>query len=78
LKTVKVQERVPSIDEMRARLNLDSYIRSDYDANALYNDNIKNQEEMKKRKAELINGQKNLIKGINNNTNTSCYQEVFK
>jgi hypothetical protein len=75
-KTV-VSNHVPTIEELRARLNLDSY-KFEEDPNILYNDNIQNQEEIKKRKQELINGTKNLLKGIYNNTSASHYQETYK
>jgi hypothetical protein len=71
---------IPTIEEMKARIGLDkSSVNPDtnYDM-SVYNDNIKNQEEIKKRKMELINGTKNLLKGIYNNTTSSCYQEVYK
>jgi hypothetical protein len=79
----KIVERIPTLEEMRARLNLDvnnynTTKESGAEEGTVYNDNIKNQEEIKKRKLELMNGNKNLIKGIYANTTTSCYQEVFK
>jgi hypothetical protein len=65
---------------MKARIEID--LNPVRDANkfdmTVYNDNIKNQEEIKRRKMELINGTKNLLKGIYNNTSSSCYQEVYK
>jgi len=76
--TIKLSERVPTVEEMTARLNL---AKAAFDANTgevVYNDNIQNQDEMKKRKIELISGTKNLLKGIYNNTTSSNYQETFK
>lgn len=69
------------MEEIKARIGIDTNeMKSNKDAidMRVYNDNIKNQEENKKRKMELINGTKNLLKGIYNNTNSSCYQEVYK
>lgn len=77
-KKPKLNERPPTLEEMRTRLNLDSYVPYEEDPNAAYNDNIKNQEENKARKLELMNGHGNLLKGIYNNTSTSNYQETYK
>jgi len=78
----KIVERIPTMEEMRARLNLDvnnyNTTKESVEDTTLYNDSIRNQEEMKKGKMELMNGNKNIIKGIYANTTTSCYQEVFK
>jgi hypothetical protein len=64
---------------MRARLNLDKLKESiPADNNTVYNDNIGNLDEIKKRKQELVNGKKNLLKGIYNNNTSSCYQETYK
>jgi hypothetical protein len=60
---------------MRARLNLDKYKNIDQPKQ---NDNIENQEESKRRKEELMRGQKNLLKGIFPNVNTSYYHDSFK
>lgn len=65
---------------MKTRIGLEktSIIPQGKNDMSVYNDNIKNQEEIKRRKMELINGTKNLLKGIYNNTTSSCYQEIYK
>jgi hypothetical protein len=72
------EERVPTLEELRARLNLDKQNIPEFNKTAVYNDNIQNMEENKKRKSELINGHKNLLKGIYKDNTSSCYQEIFK
>jgi hypothetical protein len=74
------KESIPTIEELKARIGIDSSrvkTESNRDMN-VYNNSIRNQEEIKQRKMELINGSKNLLKGIYNNTTSSCYQEVYK
>lgn len=81
---VKYEERQPTLEELKQRMNLlndgKSSTKSEFAVtdSSIYNDNLKNLEEIKKRKAELVQGQKNLLKGIYANTTTSCYQEVYK
>ena len=75
---MKMAERVPTLEEMRTRLNLDNYKFSEKDDKTIYNDNIQNMEEIKKRKQELINGNKNFLKGIYSGATSTNYQEVFK
>ena len=75
--TFRYEERYPTVEEMRARLNLDKYKNKQLEQPKL-NDNIENQEESKRRKEELIRGQKNLLKGIFPNVNTSYYHDSFK
>jgi len=64
-----------TIEELRARLNLDAKkdITPD-DPNSI----SAMAEENKKRRQELMNGHKNLLKGIYNNITTTLYQETFK
>jgi hypothetical protein len=76
-KKTKYEERVPTIEELRARMNLDKFKDSKADQ-PVYNDQIQNNEETKKRKEELVRGQKNLLKGIYGNVNTSVYQDIYK
>ena len=69
-----------TIEEMQERLALEKQAILDKEKNSgiVYNDQIQNQEEMKKRKQELMNGNKNLLKGIYKDTMSSCYQEYYK
>jgi hypothetical protein len=73
----KYEERQPTVEEIRARLNLDKYKNVTLEQPKL-NDNIENMEENRRRKEELVRGQKNLLKGIFSNVNTSYYQDSFK
>lgn len=64
-----------TIEELRARLNLDG--KKDIpqeDPNSI----SAMAEESRKRKQELVNGHKNLLKGIYNNITTTLYNETFK
>lgn len=64
-----------TVDELRARLNLDGKKEITPDDP----DSISAMaEENKRRKLELMNGQKNLLKGIYNNVTTTLYNETFK
>ena len=51
---------------MQARLELErqAIIEKERNAGIVFNDQIANAEEMKKRKEELVNGNRNLLKGI--------------
>ncbi len=69
--------RQPTVEEIRVRLNLDKYKNVKLEEPKL-NDNIENQEEYRRRKEELVRGEKNLLKGIFPNVNTSYYQDSFK
>ena len=44
----------------------------------VFNDQIQNQEEMKKRKKELVNCTKNLLQGIYVGNVSSNYQDSYK
>ena len=70
----------PTIEEMQEKLALERQAILDKERNSgiVYNDQIQNQEETKKRKEELVNGQKNLLKGIYNNVTVTSYQDTFK
>ena len=70
----------PTIEEMQERLALEKQAIIDKERNSgiVFNDQIQNQEEIKKRKEELVNGNKNLLKGIYKDTMSSCYQEDYK
>ena len=56
----------PTIEEMQERLALEkqAIIEKEKASGIVYNDQIQNQEEIKKRKMELMNGNKNMLKGI--------------
>ncbi|MCQ2819055.1 MAG: hypothetical protein MJ252_17470 [archaeon] len=70
----------PTIEEMQEKLALERQAIIDKEKNSgiVYNDQIQNQEEIKKRKEELSNGQKNLLKGIYNNVTVTSYQDTYK
>ena len=73
-KTEKLVERVPTLEEMRARLNLDSYKLTENDGTK---DNS-NYDEVRNRKQQLNNGGRSIIKGIFNASTNTTYQEMFK
>jgi hypothetical protein len=73
-----IRERTPTVEEMRARLNLDKNNLPQVDNDFLYNNQIENLNEIKKRKQELVNGNKNLLKGIYVGATSSLYQDTFK
>jgi len=64
-----------TVEELRARLNLDGKkdITPD-DPNSI----SAMAEENKRRKMELVNGTKGLLRGIYNNITTTLYNETFK
>ena len=64
-----------TVEELRARLNLDGKkdITPD-DPNSI----AAMAEENKRRKQELVNGHKGLLKGIYNSITTTLYNETFK
>jgi uncharacterized FlgJ-related protein len=76
----KIQTHNPTIEEMQAKLELErqSIIEKEKAAGIVFNDQIANNEEIKKRKEELVNGQKNLLKGIYQGNMSSVYQEDYK
>ena len=69
-----------TIEEMQAKLELErqAIIEQEKNSNITFNDQIQNQEEMKKRKQELINGSKNLLKGVYVGNISSNYQDSYK
>ena len=69
-----------TIEEMQAKLELErqAIIEQEKNSGVTFNDQIQNQEEMKKRKQELINGNKNLLKGIYAGNLSSNYQDSYK
>lgn len=69
LTTEELREKL-GIDEMKKRLESKPPI--------IYNDNIKEFQEIERKKKELINGQKNLLKGIYPDTISTVYKESFK
>lgn len=77
--TVKYKERYPTYEEMRAKLFHDSKETDllDKPINAK-NIGYTSHEETRKRKMELMNGAKDLLKGIPPASLTSCYQEVYR
>ena len=79
-KTTKFQDRPPTLEEMRARLNIDSSKINSIPESTLstINDNFRNQEEIKKKKLELMNGNKGLLKGVYNGATSSSYQETYR
>ncbi len=64
-----------TVEELRTRLNLDGKKEITPDDPANIAAMI---EENKKRRQELQNGKKNLLKGIYNNITTTLYNETFK
>lgn len=70
---------MPTLEELRAKMNLDE-LKKKYDRKepVIFNDNLKNRQEMERHKRELIDGKKNLLKGIYGNINTSVYTESYK
>lgn len=76
-KPEKHVERIPTYEEMRVRLNIDSqkFIESQGTTQSF---SQSQKEEIEKRKKELTQGSKNIIKGIFPNTTSTVYQEVYK
>ena len=74
-KTEKLVERVPTLEEMRARLNLDSCKLTENDGSK---DNSNNYDEVRNRKQQLNKGGRSIIKGIFNASTNTTYQEMFK
>jgi len=78
--TIKLKERYPTYEEMRAKYHLDSKQNTGIIKEPIQIRNIGyvSQEETRKRKLELMKGAKDLIKGIATTNMTSCYQEVYR
>lgn len=77
---MKLKERYPTFEEMRAKLNLNSKDGEDGKREPIVIKNIGyiSQEETRKRKLELMKGAKDLIKGIPPTSLTSNYQDNYK
>ena len=71
---IKLIERMPTLEEIRVRLKLDSY-KPEPQGNVHH---INNFEEMAKIRQDSINGNRGILKGIHNYSGASCYQETFK
>ena len=69
-----------TIEEMQARLELEKQeiLEKEKKSGVVFNDQIQNQDEMKKRKQELVNGSKNLLQGIYVGNISSNYQDSYK
>lgn len=70
--SIRLSERVPTVEELRARLKLDSY---KVPSTTHKNDDNENKYENKKTHLRS-NG--NFLKGIYNNTCSTAYQDSFK
>jgi hypothetical protein len=77
-KIEKYEERTPTLEEMRARLNLDSYKFEEMKTESNYGENYTKMQEINERKKELTQGKKNLMKGIYSGATMTNYQETFK
>lgn len=77
---MKLKERYPTYEEMRAKLNLNSKEKSDLKKEPIQMRNIgyTSQEETRQRKLELMRGARDLLKGIAPTSITSCYQDVYR
>ncbi len=70
---------LPTTEELRERFGLDELKKKYMNKPPIkFNDNIENMNEIKKMKSELVNGQKNLLKGIYTDTVQSQYKESYK
>lgn len=77
---MKLKERYPTYEEMRAKYNLESKENVNLKKEPIQMRNIgyTSQEETRQRKIELMRGAKDLLKGIPATSITSCYQEVYR
>ncbi len=77
---MKLKERYPTYEEMRAKYNLDSIEKVDSKIEPVFMKNIgyTSQEETRRKKLELMKGAKDLLKGIAPTSITSCYQDVYR
>lgn len=70
---------MPTLDEMRERLNLDASKKRLENLKPIkYNDLIQANEDVKQMKQVLINGNKNMLKGIFPNTLSTTYLDLYK
>ena len=69
-----------TIEEMQARLELErqEILEKERKSGVSSNNQIQNQEEMKKRKQELVSGSKNILQGIYIGSISSNYQDSYK
>lgn len=77
-KVEKYEERIPTLEEMRARLNLDSYKFEEMKTESNYGENYAKMQEINDRKKQLTQGNKNIMKGIYSGATITNYQETFK
>ena len=80
IERAQVPVHTTTIEEMQARLELErqEILEKERKAGIVFNDQIQNQEETKKRKQELMNGSKNMLKGIYAGNVSSNYQDSYK
>jgi len=67
----------PTLDELREKFNLDERKRHLNSIKPVYNDQLKNQEEIKAMKQALVNGNKNAFRGIFPDQKLSTYNEFY-
>jgi len=77
---MKLKERYPTFEEMRAKLNLKAIDGENGKLEPIVFRNIGyvSQQETRQRKLDLMRGAKDLIKGIPPTSLTSNYQEIYK
>ena len=80
IERAQIPVHTTTIEEMQARLELErqEILEKERKAGIVFNDQIQNQEETKKRKQELMNGSKNMLKGIYAGNVSSNYQDSYK
>ena len=80
IERAQVPIHTTTIEEMQARLELEKQeiLEKEKKSGVVFNDQIQNQDEMKKRKQELVNGSKNLLQGIYVGNISSNYQDSYK
>ena len=80
IERAQIPVHTTTIEEMQARLELErqEILEKERKAGIVFNDQIQNQEETKKRKQELMNGSKNMLKGIYVGNVSSNYQDSYK
>lgn len=67
----------PTLDELREKFNLDERKRQLDSIKPQYNDQLKNQEEIKAMKQALVNGNRNAFRGVFPDQKVSTYNEYF-
>ena len=80
IERAQIPVHTTTIEEMQARLELErqEILEKERKSGIVFNDQIQNQEEMKKRKQALMNGSKNLLQGIYVGNVSSNYQDSYK